>query len=70
LLLLFFCYQVVHEGYLSGMKTEKQDKSVVTLNQEVGFKFVKDFADFQVGDRLVCIKKTSIKQKLEWNLGF
>ncbi len=59
----------MHEGELSGMRNTKQDVSVAIQSTEVGFKFAKDF-DFQEGDKVVCFKKKTVKEVLEWSLGF
>lgn len=51
------------------MRNTKQDVSVAIQSTEVGFKFAKDF-DFQEGDKVVCFKKKTVKEVLEWSLGF
>lgn len=61
--------QVLHEGKLSGLRTEKQDVRSAAKGIEVGIKFAKDF-DFQLADKVVCFRTVQVSQTLKWDLGF
>ncbi len=60
---------MVHEGTLSGMRTEKSDISTATEGTEVGLKFTKDF-DIELNDKVVCYRTSKIAPSVEWDLGF
>lgn len=61
--------QVVHEGELLGMRTEKQDIETARKDVEVGFRFGNELV-FELEDKVVCYKSHRVPQKLNWNLGF
>ena len=63
------CAQVIHEGPLAGMRTEKSDVSSASEGTEVGLKFSKDL-DFELGDRVVCYRTFTVEQSIDWDLGF
>lgn len=62
--------QVVHEGKLSGLRTEKQDVRSAGKGTQVGIKFLEDFEDFQEDDQVVCFRTVQATQTLKWDLGF
>ena len=59
----------VHEGRLIGMKREKDNISSARKETECGLSFNVD-PKWQEGDRVVCLRRKKVPQKLEWHLGF
>ena len=62
-------FQVIYEGNLTGMRTEKDDVSSASEGMEVGLKFSKDFG-IEVDDKVVCYRTFKVEQSVDWDLGF
>ncbi len=60
---------LVFEGKLIGMKRGKEDIVTAKKETECGLN-CKNNDDWKEGDKVVCLKKTKISQKLNWNIGF
>ena len=65
----YFGFEVIHEGPLAGMRTEKSDVSSAGEGVEVGLKFSKEFG-IEVGDKVVCFRTFQVEQEVNWDLGF
>ena len=59
----------VHEGQLAGMKREKDNISVARKETECGLSFSTD-PEWEEGDRVVCLRRKMVPQKLNWDIGF
>ena len=60
---------LVYEGQIIGMKRGKEDITVAKKETECGLS-CKNNKDWEEGDRVVCLKKKNVSQKLNWNVGF
>lgn len=59
--------ELVYEGRLSGMKREKNDISVALKETECGLSFSHD-PGWEEGDKVLCLRKSTVHQKLTWDL--
>jgi len=58
--------QVIHQGPLKSLKHGKLDISLAKKETECGVVLEK-FTDFQVDDKIQCVKISYVKQSLDWN---
>ena len=61
--------ELVHEGQLLGMKRLKDDIDTAKKETECGLN-MKGNQDWGEGDRVVCLKRKRLPQKLNWDIGF
>lgn len=58
---------LIFAGPLTSMRHFKDEKQVITKDQECGLAFDKTDLDFQLGDTIVCYTMKNIKPKVNWN---
>jgi translation initiation factor IF-2 len=61
--------KMIHSSKVLGMKREKEDIRIAKKDTECGLSY-KDDPGWEEGDRVICLRRTTVPQKLEWNLGF